>query len=176
DFHPRTLAGSLFAREEWRLRSDLQVTGDLAWRHQTYDMRGDEFGGIAFTQGYDFALPRLGITWTPREAVSAFASWSYSSREPALRNLYDGESPGSVPLYRTIDVAAGIYEDPYVTPEHVSDFEAGGAWARRDASLGLNLFRMDFRDELVDFQFNTDLGYYTPANAARSVHQGVELS
>ena len=39
------------------------------------------------------------------------------------------------------------------------------------------LFHMDFRDELVYAgQFDTDLGYPILGNAARSVHQGVELA
>jgi hypothetical protein len=41
----------------------------------------------------------------------------------------------------------------------------------------VNLFRMDLRDELVYAgQFDTDLGYPILGNAARSVHQGVELA
>ncbi len=176
DYHPRTLAGSLFMREEWRPGPALQVTADLAWRRQSYFMRGDRFDGIRFDQGYDFALPRLGLTWMPRPEVSAFASWSYSSREPAFRNLYDAEGAGSVPLYRRLDIAAGIYEDPYVTPEKVSDLELGGSWSGAGLGITANLFRMNFRDELVDYQFNSDLGYFTPANAAKSVHQGVEVA
>jgi iron complex outermembrane receptor protein len=176
DYHPRTLAGGLFMREEWNLASALRVTGDLAWRHQSYLMRGDRFDGIRFDQGYDFALPRAGLTWTPRADVNVFASWSYSSREPAFRTLYDAEGVGSVPLYRRLDIAAGIYEDPYVKPERVNDYEVGGSWGGKTVALAANLFRMGFRDELVDYQFNTDLGYFTPANAARSVHQGVELA
>ncbi|MGH7741346.1 MAG: hypothetical protein ACRENS_04920, partial [Candidatus Eiseniibacteriota bacterium] len=40
-----------------------------------------------------------------------------------------------------------------------------------------NLFRMNFRDELVYAgQFDTDLGYPILGNAAQSIHQGVELA
>jgi outer membrane receptor for Fe3+-dicitrate len=35
---------------------------------------------------------------------------------------------------------------------------------------------MDFRDELVDFQFNSNFYDWVTTNAARSVHQGVELA
>jgi iron complex outermembrane receptor protein len=177
DYHPRTFSSSLFAREEWNAAPSLLVTADLAWRHQSYAMRDDHFDGIRFDQPYDFAIPRLGLTWTPREDVSAFASWSHGSREPAFRDLYDAEGVGSVPLYRRVDVAAGIYEDPLIRPEQVDDYELGGSWRNPNASLALNLFHMDFRDELVYAgQFNTDLGYPILGNAARSVHQGIELS
>jgi iron complex outermembrane receptor protein len=174
DYHPRTRAAGVFVREEWNPRGDLLVTADLAWRHQSYRMRGDRFDGIRFDQPYHFALPRLGLTWSPRPAWSAFASIAHARREPAFRDLYDAEGVGSVPLYRVRDVASNVYEDPLVRPERVTSAELGGAWRAERAAASVNLFRMDFRDELVGGQFDVDLGYLRLANAARSVHQGVE--
>jgi iron complex outermembrane receptor protein len=171
------MAAGLYAREEWDLSQALRLTGDLAWRHTGYVMRDDHFDGIAFDQHYDLGVPRVALAWQPTKAWQAFASYSYASREPAFRDLYDGEGVGSVPLYDHIDVAAGIYEDPLIRPEHVNDYELGGSWRAPNASLTANVYRMDFRDELVDAgQFNTDLGYPILGNAARSVHQGVELA
>jgi iron complex outermembrane receptor protein len=181
DYHPRTLSGGLFLREEWRAAERLLVTGDLGWRHQSYRMRGDLTDptyhpiAVRFDQRYDFAVPRLGVTWTPRPTLNAFVAWSHASREPAFRDLYDAEGPGSLPLYR--DAAVGDYREPLIRPERVNDYEAGVHWQRDGDGLGANLFRMDFRDELVYAgQFNTDLGYPILGNAARSVHQGIELS
>jgi iron complex outermembrane receptor protein len=173
DYHPRTLSTGLFVREEWEALPTLRVTGDLAWRHQSYDMGRDRFDGVRFDQPYDFALPRLGLTWTPRAGLMVFGGWAYSRREPAFRDLYDAEGAGSVPL-----IADG---EPLIRPERVNDFEVGASWsatgARGERSMTLNLFRMDFEDELVFAgQFNTDLGYPTVGNAARSVHQGVEFA
>ncbi len=177
DYYPRTLAGGLFAREEWSLHPTLLATADLGWRHQGYQMRGDRFDGIRFDQTYDFATPRVGLTWTPRPNVTTFAAWSHARREPAFRDLYDAEGAGSVPLYAYRDLANNVYRDPLVRPEKVQDYELGAAWRGRVASATANLFRMDFRDELVYAgQFNTDLGYPILGNAARSVHQGVELA
>jgi len=177
DYHPRTMAAGLYAREEWDLSQALRLTGDLAWRHTGYVMREDHFDGIAFVQHYDLGVPRVALAWQPAKAWQGFASWSYASREPAFRDLYDGEGVGSVPLYGHIDVAAGVYEDPLIRPEHVNDYELGGSWRAPNASLTANVYRMDFRDELVDAgQFDTDLGYPILGNAARSVHQGVELA
>lgn len=180
DYHPRVMALGLFARHEWDVRRDLRVTGDLAWRHSTYRMRGDAFDGIAFEQRYDFGLPRLGVAWQPTPALALTASWALAAREPAFRDLYDAEGVGSRPLYRVVDVAAGIYRDPLITPERVQAWELGGRWSS-DAVPGLTLeaglFRMDFRDELVYAgQFDTDLGYPILGNAARSIHQGLELA
>jgi iron complex outermembrane receptor protein len=176
DYHPRTLAGGLFLREEWSLAPALTATGDLAWRHQSYWMRDDRFDGYRFDQPYDFALPRLGLTYTPSEALTAFASWSQTRREPAFRDLYDAEGVGSEPMYRVRDYANGVFADPLIRPERVNAYELGGAWRGAWAAASANLFWMDFRDELVGGQYNTDLGYLALGNAARSVHRGVELA
>lgn len=169
DFHPRTLSAGLYAREEYRPSGAWLVTADAGWRHQGYAMRGDPFDGVRFDQRYDFALPRLGVTWTPRPALSAFVSWAAARREPMLRDLYDGEGVGGAVLFTN--------GRPLIRPERVQDWELGGHWGDGREGLTANLFRMDFRDELVYAgQFNTDLGYPILGNAARSVHQGIELA
>ena len=169
DYHPRTLSAGIFGREELVLANSMRATFDLAWRHQDYFMRGDQFDGVKFDQSYDFALPRLGLTWTPRPEWTAFAAAATSRREPAFRDLYDGEGVGNAPLIEN--------GEPLIHPERVNDYELGLSWQRDAYAASANLFRMDFRDELVYAgQFNTDLGYPILGNAARSVHQGAELS
>lgn len=173
DYHPRTLAAGVFAREEWRASDAWRVTADLAWRHQGYAVRRDKFDGVSFDQHYDFALPRLGLSWANAKAWSAYASYAYANREPALRDLYDGEGVGGVPLIRRLSSLGG---GDLLRPEHAHDVELGGAWVRGGASLKADVYRMDFRDELVYAgQFDTDLGYPILGNAAASVHQGLEL-
>lgn len=177
DYHPRTLAAGLFAREERALPSHLKATLDLAWRHQGYDMERDEFDHIAFTQSYDFVNPRIGLGWAPRTDLSVFGAWAYSSREPAFQDLYDGEGPGNVPLFENANTATNTYGAPLIRPEHVNDFELGGTWQGAGASASVNLFRMNFRDEIVYAgQFDTDLGIPILGNAAQSIHQGAELA
>ncbi len=176
DYHPRTLATGVFAREEYRLRPALTLGADLAWRHEGYAMRDDRFDGIRFDQRYDFVQPRLGLTFAPAARWSAYASWAYAAREPAFRDLYDGEGPGSVPNYRLVS-GMPDFGHPLVRPEKVNDLELGASWRGAAASASAGLFRMDFRDELVySGQFNTDLGYAVTGNAARSIHQGAELA
>ncbi len=175
DYHPRTLSAGLFLHEEtylpkggWIPTDRLTLTADLGWRHQSYSMRDDHFDGIHFDQSYDFALPRLGLHWS-NGRTDLYGSWAYSRREPAFRDLYDAEGVGSVPLF--------VDGEPRIRPESVNDWELGARTDRGPFDLRANLFRMDFRDELVYAgQFDTDLGYPILGNAARSVHQGVELA
>jgi len=205
DYHPQTLSAGLYAREEWTPAPAWIVTADAAWRHQSYSMRRDRFDGLRFEQKYDFFNPRLGVAWRPASAFNAFASWAQTRREPSFRNLYDAEGVGNVPRFARLDPATGEYVDPLIRPERVQDWELGASWSRGwggrlrltdspagatgpregtvpiyaggSLALSANAFRMDFRDELVDAgQFDTDLGYARVANAARSIHQGLELA
>jgi len=144
-------------------------------------MRDDVFDHLSFDQRYNFGLPRVALSFTPSPRASAFASWSYAEREPSFQDLYDGEGVGALPLFRYA-VPPSNFSNPLIRPEHVNDYELGGSWALASGDAGstsatLNLFRMDFRDELVFAgQFNTDLGYPILGNAARSVHQGMEVA
>ena len=87
DYHPRTLSGGLFMRDEWTQNTALAWTLDLAWRHQGYFMRDDQFDGVKFDQSYDFGFrvsacagrrappsacsrPRVAPSASPRSATS----------------------------------------------------------------------------------------------------------
>ncbi|HET7224572.1 MAG TPA: TonB-dependent receptor [Candidatus Eisenbacteria bacterium] len=170
DFHPHTLSAGLYAREEWRPHGAWLVTGDLGWRHQGDVMAGDHFDNVSFDQRYDFALPRVGVTWSRAQKLTVFGSWSAARREPAFRDLYDGEGVGGAPLL--------VQGRPLIRPERVQDWELGArANPTAHEQLSANLFRMDFHDEIVYAgQFDTDLGYPILGNAAQSVHQGLELA
>ncbi|MFI5370655.1 MAG: TonB-dependent receptor domain-containing protein [Candidatus Eisenbacteria bacterium] len=177
DYRPYTVEGGLYARAEWSPDAALSAVADLGWRHMSYAMRGDQFDGIRFDQHYDFLLPRLGLTWHTRPGLDLHASYAYSSREPAFRDLYDGETAGAVPLYGSGNAANNDWSDPLITPEHVNDWEAGARWASGPHAFTADLYRMELRDELVYAgQFDTDLGYPITGNAARSIHQGIELA
>src|SRR5439155_19160006 len=113
-----------------------------------------------------------GVTWTPRQSLRVYASYAYAGREPSFQDLYDGEG-GGVPLFRSFDPLSVRYSNPRLRPEHVNDLELGGAWSAERAALSVGLFCMDFRDELIPYEFNADVDTWTPINAARSIHQGV---
>ena len=84
-------------------------------------------------------------------------------------------TPCQTPLLRRQD-ASGAWVDPLIGPEHVHDMELGGAWNSRTASLELNLYRMEFQNELIPYEFNADVNTWVTTNAARSVHQGIEAT
>ena len=107
--------------------------------------------------------------------MELFASFAYVQAEPILSEIYRADDPTSVPLFRVLDPANHVYEDPLVDPERLHDFEVGAGLDQGDAFARLSGFWMDFRDEIVPLGQIDALGNPITGNAARSTHQGIEV-
>ncbi|HET7497145.1 MAG TPA: TonB-dependent receptor [Candidatus Eisenbacteria bacterium] len=174
DYTGRVRVLSGFAQEAYNLRHDVRLTGSLQLRSTRYAIGDDRYNGYDFHLNYSFLNPRVGVNWNPNERWNAFASFAYVRVEPILSEIYRADDPTSVPLFRRLDPANHIYEDPLIDPEHLRDFEAGLGWKQGNAFLRLTGFWLDFRNEIVPFGQIDVLGNPITGNAARSAHKGVE--
>jgi len=92
-----------------------------------------------------------------------FFNFSTSSREPDDKTIFDADDPSEVP---NLDIDT----------EHVYNFELGGNYRGDKYNLGLNLFWMEFRNEIVEQGALDNDGYPIMGNADQSVHSGVEFT
>ena len=88
--------------------------------------------------------------------------------------IYDNDDPDVLPLFRNIDLEKGLYEDPYIKPETLNDFEAGIGYKKKDLEVKLNGYWMIFNDEIVPTGGLIDDGYPIYGNAEKSYHRGIE--
>jgi iron complex outermembrane receptor protein len=174
DYTGRVRVLSSFAQEAYNPRSDVRVTGSLQWRGTRYAIGDDRYNGYDFHLTYSFLNPRLGVNWNPSERWNAYASFAYVRAEPILSEIYRADDPTSVPLFRRLDPANHIYEDPLIDPEDLRDYEVGMGWKQGNAFLRLTGYWLDFRNEIVPFGQIDVLGNPITGNAARSAHKGVE--
>jgi iron complex outermembrane receptor protein len=121
------------------------------------------------SERWSFVNPRAGVTVRATSALTLFASYGTTGREPTRGDLFAGsddvtpdDAPALLPLTR-------------VRPEHVNDLEAGATIARGPASVTVNVYDMRFRDEIARTGATTPLGYDIRANVGRSYRRGVEL-
>lgn len=119
----------------------------------------------------------------PNDKLDLFAGFAVSSREPEDVTVYDAEDPWSMPnlTIEQIKISSTndstfIFGDPTIKPERIYHFECGGNLKGEKYRLGLNLFWMEFRNEIVPQSDIDDNGRPVLGNAARSVHSGIELS
>ena len=125
-----------------------------------------------------FLSPRIGATFAIAENISAFGSFSIASHEPNDDMIDDADDPAAVPRLNVIDssVTPVIYGDPTFGPERLYNFELGFNYHYSRMTFDLNLFWMEYRNEIVPDGGLTDDGFPTYGNAERSVHRGIETA
>lgn len=156
---------NIFARASYDINSLFSAFADLQYRHIHYTIDGasdnyDWNTGAPMTldidRRWDFFNPKLGLNFT-NGSHRAFASWSVAHKEPVRDNFTDG--------------------DPNHRPEaeRLFDYELGYSFNSRIFSAGVNLYYMDYKDQLVVTGQLSDTGNPLSVNTPDSYRMGVEL-
>ncbi|MDE6114338.1 MAG: TonB-dependent receptor [Muribaculum sp.] len=157
---------NIYVRANIAVTDLLSAFADLQYRHLDYKLSGvsDNFdyttGSMAaldIHKKYDFFNPKLGLSFNDGRHNRAFASWSVAHREPVRDNFTDGD--------RNHDPKA----------ERMFDYEIGYTYSHRMFTLGVNLYYMDYKDQLVLTGQLSDTGNPLSVNAPRSYRAGIEL-
>ena len=139
-----------------------------------------------YTVSYNFVSPRIGLNYSLSPKISVYGNLSFAQREPADNELWDdftGPDDLSVqPLFeesKTITKNGLIqyieWSNSMIDPESVFDFEAGLNFRLDKASSSINLYYMDFRNEIVPLGGLHNDGYPVKGNAEQTVHMGAEF-
>ncbi len=135
---------------------------DLQLRHISYRFAGpdDDMKALDGSHRFLFFNPKAGLFWNNGSGSEAFVSVAVAHREPTRADYKD---------------AAG---DPAATPgrERLTDFEGGYTFRTSSAALGVNLYYMLYRDQLVPTGKISTTGYPIMTNVPESYRAGVELS
>jgi iron complex outermembrane recepter protein len=160
-----------FAKAEYNL-DRLLVYGDIQLRTQLLAIEPD-YGFMDTTnmgtihQSWTFLNPKIGISYQMNRNQNVYLAFGRSGREPAKRDIV-----GSFTL--TKDLLHRTMAKDLVKPEFVNDFE-GGFRVNYPLIRGqVNLFYMDFRNELAPTGRQASFGSSIRENMARSSRAGVE--
>ena len=139
---------------DWHLYADAQ----LRWARFRYD------GTVAVDPvSWTFFNPKLGVRRDLGKDLSLYASVGMTSREPGRGDLLLGEENISVP-----------HDLDAVKPEKVVAFEVGAAWKGGPFAAQVNLYDMEFRDEIALTGEQSEVGLSIRRNAERSFRRGLE--
>ena len=176
DYVNTKTTATVYVREAFAATDRLTVSGELAAALHRYAMKDDAVRGLSYDADYAFFLPRLGVNWNVSRDWNLYGSVATAASEPRTRDIWDQQDPFVRPETRFADrLSRTSYTDPYASPERLTSYEIGVGYARGATSLGLNLYRMDFRDELVYGAGIDDDGNPRTVNAGKTLHQGIEL-
>ena len=135
--------------------------GDAQLRRAEFSYEGDqELGSV----DWSFFNPKAGARYRIAAGLSAYASVGQASREPTRNDLLSGE-----------DNATVLYEFEAVDPERVTDWEAGVDWNGARAAVSVNLYAMEFTDEIALTGELSDIGLPLRRNVDDSYRRGLEL-
>ena len=169
---------SLFVNESYRLHENWNLLGELQFAYHEYRLFNEEYVGNEFTIGDLFFNPRIGVNYKPTNPLNIYLSFARISREPRLKEYYDAaeSSGGEVPQFKLNPDGSYNYNEPFVKPETMNDFELGASFNEKNISLTLNLFYMLFNDEIVKDGQVDRFGQPTTGNVDKTIHTGAELS
>lgn len=150
---------NFYGQYQYTLPGQWTLFADLQWRTVSYRFEG--FGAdLSVTDQkvrHHFFNPKLGIQ-KKIGALTAYYSAGIAHREPN-RDDYVQSTPLSRPR-----------------PERLTDHELGARLQNRNLDMSLNLFFMDYKDQLVLTGAINDVGEYNRVNVAESYRTGLEYS
>lgn len=156
---------NVYARADVEIARGLSGYADMQFRHIRYTIKGvsdnydwntESMGHLDVYRNYNFFNPKAGLTYI-NGAHRAFASWSVAHKEPVRDNFTDGD-----PKH-------------YPTAERLFDYELGYRYARNLFDIGVNLYYMDYKDQLVVTGQLSDTGNALSVNVPDSYRMGIEL-
>lgn len=154
-----------YIRANYDISSDFSAFADLQYRHIHYTITGasDNWDWNTATPAvldvdryWDFFNPKVGLNYT-HGAHRAFASWSVAHKEPTRDNFTDGDA------------------NHRPESERLFDYELGYSFNSEIFSAGLNLYYMDYKDQLVVTGQLSDTGNPLSVNVPHSYRMGIEL-
>lgn len=167
DFKPRyydnkatKTDGNVYLKTIIKPTDKLTAFIDLQYRNINYNFLGYDTSLITPTQVYtsfQFFNPKVGINYLISPKATVYASYGIANKEPS-RDDFTQATKKSRPK-----------------SERLLDLEVGASYRFKKVAIALNLYDMEYQNQLVlNGQIN-DVGNYNRANVDYSYRRGIEL-
>lgn len=154
---------SIYTKATWQAGRRLNIYGDLQYRRTAYVMEGldDDLAVLDQSHCFNFFNPKAGIFFNLDDKNSLYASFAVANREPTRADFKDAGKYGSSEMPRA---------------ERLYDTELGYKFAGQTAGIGLNLYYMNYSDQLVSTGRLSSTGYPIMDNVPDSYRAGIEIA
>lgn len=156
--------GNIYAKANWRVINQAQrrltLYGDLQYRYVYYHIGGindEDLQPLNVTRHYHFFNPKAGITYEDH-GHQVYFNFALANREPSRKNFTE----------------AGEHDIP--RPEKLYDYELGYTYSGKKWFAGINIYFMDYKNQLVLTGKYSDTGAYLTRNVDKSYRAGIELT
>lgn len=141
---------------------DFTVSAHLQYRYVDYRIQGPDKDRTSLDYGksHSFTNPMLGLNYRPAKGHEIYARVSVSHREASRSDVKE-----NIKARKTGDLKA----------ERLLDCETGYRFkASQDLQFGINLYAMEYKNQLVPTGKLSDTGYEIKENVPRSYRRGIE--
>lgn len=163
----RKTDANVYGRINYEAVRSLYFYADLQYRYIRYTIRGvndkwDWNSGcmqpLDLDETFDFFNPKAGLFWQINKNHSTYASFAVAQKEPTRNNYTDG-------FFTELPKA-----------ERLLDYEWGYTFHSARFSAAINLYYMDYRNQLVLTGQLNEIGEAVSANVKESYRAGAEFS
>ena len=160
---------NLFAKALWTPAAGWRLSADLQWRivkyradgvNDNYDWNAGVMQPVAVDKVWNFFNPGASLSYDFSKAHHLTLSFAVAHKEPTRSDFTDRY------------LFSSLTDDP--KPETLYDWELSWRFERRVFSLGLNLYYMYYRDQLVPTGIINDSSDNLNVNVDRSFRRGIE--
>lgn len=148
-----------FVKANYSVGQKINLYADLQYRLIDYTIEGKDDDQRDLTQNhqYNFFNPKGGLVFEPSDNQRFYGSVAVGNREPKRSNFTDAR-PGEE-----------------IKPEQMIDYEAGYGLSSKRIAASVNLYYMDYTDQLVLTGEINDVGSAIMVNVPESYRRGIEF-
>ena len=150
---------NIFVKANYAASQKTSLFIDMQLRNIDYEFNGNDIDGNIGKQNVEleFFNPKLGLTHIINKNQIFYGSYAVANKEPN-RADYVESSPNSRPVHETL-----------------YDTEVGYKYSDKWMVLNINLFNMNYDNQLIKTGEINDVGYFTSKNIKSSYRRGLEV-
>jgi len=151
---------NLFVKVDYKINDKLNLLVDLQQRMIQYDFLGfdNELNSADQSVSASFFNPKAGVNYALNEKHSLYGFFGVGNKEPN-RDDYTNSTPNSRPSH-----------------ESMTDIEMGYKLKYKKAYANINIYSMDYTNQLILTGAINDVGAAVRTNVATSYRRGIEIS
>jgi iron complex outermembrane recepter protein len=151
---------NLFGKYNYQIMDKVNLFTDLQYRRIDYRIEGidDDLRDISQKHEFSFFNPKLGVFYEPPGNQKIYFSFATAHREPNRSAYTDADPEGKQPVYETL-----------------YDYESGYEYSTALFSGRVNMYYMNYKNQLVLTGEINDVGNPIMANVEKSYRAGIEL-
>lgn len=144
----------------WQTTEKISLYGDLQYRGIDYRITGidDDLKVLDINKHYNFFNPKAGVNFKASDKHRFTFSWAVANREPTRSNFTDADA-GKIPQ-----------------PERMNNFETGYHLNLTKLNLGMNIYFMEYHNQLVLTGEINNVGDPVMTNVPVSYRRGIEIT